>query len=202
MIKFQDIHLSFGEKEVLKEFSLHIRKGEKILLDAPSGRGKSSLIKMIMGFIRPQKGSIFYKEEELSKHTIDKIRREVTWVNQDINLRKINIRELLKEIREFSSNSSIDLSSDLNSLLLDFGLSPDYLDKNVENLSGGERQRLGFVIAILLDREVLLLDEVTSSLDINLKKRVEEWITTTDKTVVLISHDTHWNKENFRVVRW
>jgi len=202
MIKFQDIHLSFGEVEVLKEFSLHIKKGEKILLDAPSGRGKSSLIKMIMGFIRPQKGRILYKEEELSKHTIDRIRREVTWVNQDINLRKINIRELFEEIREFSSNSSVDLSSDLNDLLIAFGLSPDYLDKNVENLSGGERQRLGLVIAILLNREVLLLDEVTSSLDINLKRRVEEWITATDKTVILVSHDTHWNKENFRVVRW
>ena len=84
----------------------------------------------------------------------------------------------------------------------DFSLSEDLLSKDVENLSGGERQRLGFIIALLLDRDILLLDEVTSSLDIEMKKKVEEYIKKSDKTVLLISHDTHWDIKNFKVVRW
>ena len=202
MIKFEDVYLSFGDTEILKNFSLHIKKGEKILLDAPSGRGKSSLIKLLMGFIRPQKGRIFFDGRELNKDTIDEIRGRIAWVNQDINLRKLTVEELLEDIKGFSSNKEVDLYGDLYKLLDNFGLSRGYMKKKVDKLSGGEKQRLGFIIAILLDRDVLLLDEVTSSLDIAMKKKVEEWINNTDKTVVLISHDTHWNKDNFRVVRW
>lgn len=202
MLRFENIFLSFEDNNILEDFSLHIKEGEKILLDAPSGRGKSSLIKLFMGFIHAQKGSLYFKDEKIDKHNINKIRQEITWVNQDINLRKLKISELLAEIKDFSSNKNINIYGNLNSLLEEFGLSREYLDKNVDKLSGGERQRLGFIIAILLDRKVLFLDEVTSSLDIEMKKKVEEWIVSTEKTVVLISHDTHWNKENFRVVRW
>lgn len=202
MLRFENIFLSFKENNILEDFSLHIKKGEKVLLDAPSGRGKSSLIKIFMGFIRPQKGELYFEGERIDKHNINKVRQEVTWVNQDINLRKLKISELFAEIKDFSSNKNINIYGNLNSLLENFGLSREYLDKTVDKLSGGERQRLGLIIAILLDRKVLFLDEVTSSLDIEMKKKVEEWIVSTDKTVVLISHDTHWNKENFRVVRW
>lgn len=202
MLKFENISLSFEGNDILRDFSLDIKEGEKVLLDAPSGRGKSSLIKIFMGFITPQKGELYFQGKKVDKHSINKVRREVTWVNQDINLRKIKVADLLDEIKDFSSNKDINIYGNLNSLLEDFGLSREYLDKNVEKLSGGERQRLGLIIAILLDRKVLFLDEVTSSLDINMKKKVEEWIVSTDKTVVLVSHDTHWNKENFRVVRW
>lgn len=202
MLRFENIFLSFEDNNILEDFSLHIKEGEKILLDAPSGKGKSSLIKIFMGFIHPQKGELYFKGKRVDKHNINKIRQEITWVNQDINLRKLKISELLAEIKDFSSNKNINIFGNLNLLLEEFGLSREYLDKNVDKLSGGERQRLGLIIAILLDRKVLFLDEVTSSLDIEMKKKVEEWIVSTDKTVVLISHDTHWNKENFRVVRW
>lgn len=202
MVRFENVFLSFKENNILEDFSLHIKKGEKVLLDAPSGRGKSSLIKIFMGFIRPQKGELYFDGKRVDKHNINTVRQEVTWVNQDINLRKLKISELLAEIKDFSSNKNINIYGNLNSLLNNFGLSREYLDKTVDKLSGGERQRLGLIIAILLDRKVLFLDEVTSSLDIEMKKKVEEWIVSTDKTVVLISHDTHWNKENFRVVRW
>ena len=202
MIKFEDISLSFGGKVVLNNFSLDIHRGEKILLSAPSGRGKSSLIKLLLGFIRPQKGSIYYKGKKLTGDTIDSIRRDIAWVNQDITLRRLRVDELLEEVGNFSSNRDINFYGRLDELLEEFNLSREIMKKNIDKLSGGERQRLGLIIAILVDREVFLLDEVTSSLDSAMKKRVEEWIASTEKTVILISHDNHWNTDNFRVVRW
>ena len=202
MIRFEDISLSFGGKTILNNFSLDINEGEKILLSAPSGRGKSSLIKLLLGFIRPQKGSIYYRGEKLTGDTIDTIRRDIAWVNQDITLRKLRIDELLEEVGNFSANKDINFYGRLDELLQEFALSREIMKKNIDKLSGGERQRLGLIIAILMNREVFLLDEVTSSLDSAMKKRVEEWIASTEKTVILISHDSHWNTDNFRVVRW
>ena len=202
MIKFEDISLSFGGKTILSNFSLDINEGEKILLNAPSGRGKSSLIKLLLGFIRPQKGSVYYRGKKLTGNTIDSIRREIAWVNQDITLRKLRVDELLEEVGSFSSNKNINFYGRLDQLLEEFDLSREIMEKNIDKLSGGERQRLGLIIAILMDREIFLLDEVTSSLDSSMKKRVEDWIASTKKTVILISHDSHWNTDNFRVVRW
>jgi len=202
MIKFEDITLSFGEKTILNNFSLNIEEGEKVLLNAPSGKGKSSLIKLLMGFIKPQQGSIYYKGKKLTRDNIDSIRKNITWVNQDITLRKLRVDELLEEVKGFSSNKDINFYGRLDGLLEEFNLSRELLEKNIDKLSGGERQRLGLIIAILIDREVFLLDEVTSSLDITMKKKVEEWIISTNKTVILISHDNHWNRDNFRVVGW
>ena len=202
MIRFEDISLSFGGKTILNNFSLDINEGEKILLNAPSGRGKSSLIKLLLGFIRPQKGSVYYRGKKLTGNTIDSIRREIAWVNQDITLRKLRVDELLEEVGSFSSNKNINFYGRLDQLLEEFDLSREIMEKNIDKLSGGERQRLGLIIAILMDREIFLLDEVTSSLDSSMKKRVEDWIASTKKTVILISHDSHWNTDNFRVVRW
>lgn len=202
MIRFEDVCLSFGGKTILDNFSLEIEAGEKILLNAPSGRGKSTLIKLLLGFIRPQRGSIYYKGKKLTGESIHSIRRDIAWVNQDITLRKLKVDELLKEVGDFSANRNINFFGRLDELLEEFALSREILHKNIDKLSGGERQRLGLIIAILMDREVFLLDEVTSSLDAAMKRKVEEWIASTDKTVILISHDSHWNKDNFRVVRW
>lgn len=203
MIKLKDINLSLGGKTIFQDFNLEIKKGEKILLDSPSGRGKSTLLKMIMGFIRPESGAIYFQGERMERSTIDKLRKAITWVNQDVNLRKLKVEELILEIESYSANKRHDFSRKrLLKLLDDFSLSEDLLSKDVENLSGGERQRLGFIIALLLDRDILLLDEVTSSLDIEMKKKVEEYIKKSDKTVLLISHDTHWDIKNFKVVRW
>ncbi len=202
MIRFEDVCLSFGGRTILDNFSLEIEAGEKILLNAPSGRGKSSLIKLLLGFIRPQRGNIYYRDKKITGESIHSIRRNIAWVNQDITLRKLKVDELLKEVGDFSANRGINFFGRLDELLEEFALSREILHKNIDKLSGGERQRLGLIIAILMDREVLLLDEVTSSLDSAMKRKVEEWIASTHKTVILISHDSHWNKDNFRVVRW
>lgn len=74
------------------------------------------------------------------------------------------------------------------------------LSKNINQLSGGEKQRLAFVIIILLDRKIWILDEITSSLDQDMKEKVINYILNTNKTVILVSHDKTESLNNFRTV--
>lgn len=202
MIEIRGLTLTYGEKTIFENLSLSIKKGEKILLNAPSGRGKSSLIKVIMGFQKKDSGEILLDGEIIDGKNISKLRGRTVWVNQDVNLRKVSVATLIEDIFKFEKNKKVNYKKKLYSLLGDFDLSREILGKNVEKLSGGERQRLGLIIAILLDREIMCLDEVTSSLDIAMKKRVEEYIMKSNKTVLLISHDTHWDMSRFREVKW
>ena len=75
----------------------------------------------------------------------------------------------------------------------ELGLEDDILDKNFQELSGGEKQRIGILIALLLNRDIYLLDEVTSALDVNLKKTVADYFLARENwTLLVISHDREW----------
>ena len=80
-------------------------------------------------------------------------------------------------------------------------LNQDILEKNFENLSGGEKQRIGILIALMLERDVFLLDEVTSALDSELKKKVvDHFLKHKDWTLFIISHDREWERDGVEIV--
>ena len=84
-----------------------------------------------------------------------------------------------------------------------FDLDESILKKSPALLSGGEKQRIALILVLLLDREILLLDEVTSGLDHDLKIRVIEIIKDLNKTVIISSHDNQWlDYDEFEVVGW
>ena len=98
----------------------------------------------------------------------------------------------------FKSNSEAAFSKDnLTDLIHVFELDEEILSKNYEELSGGEKQRIVIIISILLNREIFLLDEITSALDENLKKKVIDYfLDWNDLTVIIISHDTDYIQTN------
>jgi putative ABC transport system ATP-binding protein len=83
-----------------------------------------------------------------------------------------------------------------------FDLGADFIDKNFQDLSGGEKQRISIIISIIMEKEIYLLDEVTSSLDNKMKEKVVDYfVDKMDKTEIIISHDSHWiNKSGLRVI--
>ena len=91
---------------------------------------------------------------------------------QDTDLGGGKVKNLLNEIFFYRANKDkLDLDK-LRVFMREFELEDDILDKNFQELSGGEKQRIGILIALLLNRDICLLDEVTSALDVNLKKKV------------------------------
>lgn len=204
MIEFKDINLKFDDKTVFKNFNMSIAEGEKILLKAPSGKGKSTLIKLLLGFQKPNTGEILFNNHKLSKDTVHYFRENIGYVSQDIDFQNKNVWELMSEVFSFKVNKNMNFSKEkVLNLFTYFNLSFELLKKDINQLSGGERQRLGLVVCILLDRPVWILDEVTSGLDETLKAKVVQYILKQNKTIILVSHDSIWTNNNvIRLEEW
>jgi putative ABC transport system ATP-binding protein len=204
MIRFEEITVQYGDKKVLEDFNLVINEHEKILLSAPSGSGKSSIVKGFLGYVPFHKGRVYYNEAIINEKNIRLIRSKVAYVSQDVELQNIPVRELIAQIFDYKYNKGLTYSKDkLKELLTYFHLEEEIIDKKVSALSGGERQRMGLIIAALLERDIWILDEITSGLDETLKEKVVDYVASRDQIVIVISHDQIWQNNNqFKIVRW
>jgi len=210
IIKFEKINLSYGEKEIFRDFSLEIMAGEKVVIYGKSGMGKSTLLKLILGFVRPESGKIVFNQKILNDKTINQLRQKIAYVDQDVVLGEGVVKEVIAEYFSFGVNRELALEQDkLGKLMKEFELESNLLDQEVDELSGGERQRLALVIALLLERSVMLLDEVTASLDPATKKLVvKNLVKRKDLMLIVVTHDQEWKSQketklfDFRSKQW
>ncbi len=201
IIKYENIGKFFGSKKVISDFSIRILRGRKILLRRKSGTGKSTLFKMLLGFEKPSEGSLYYRGKPVNSQVAWEIRKEVSYVSQDTDLGQGPVKDLLDEIFTYLPNREKRSPEKLNTLMKEFELEKDTLNKNFENLSGGEKQRIGILIALMLGRDIFLLDEATSALDSELKKRVvDHFLKHEDWTLFVISHDKEWERDEVEIV--
>ncbi|MBN1494076.1 MAG: ATP-binding cassette domain-containing protein [Candidatus Omnitrophica bacterium] len=194
MITFENIDLIFDDKKIFSDFSLEIAQGEKVVFLGKSGLGKSSLFALLLGFVRPQRGRVLFDGGPVDEHTVWNVRQKISFVDQDVSIGDHKVSEWFAFVAEIKANQSLDFSLDKIKELMDFfELSRDLLNKDISDLSGGERQRVAIIVSVMLKRDVFLLDEITSALDKNLKKKAADfYIGRKDWTVVSISHDAVW----------
>ena len=187
-------HLSFsvGEKEILKDISFKIQKGDFLTIKGPSGSGKSTLLKLLAAIMNPSTGEIIYKGKPLSEYEITDYRKEVSYTFQNAALFGTTVADNLMfpyEIR----NEPFDRDRAI-ALLDKVMLSEQYLDQKITELSGGEKQRVALIRNVLFTPEVLLLDEVTSALDAENRKVINEAILRLNRenniTVLWVTHNT------------
>ncbi|MGO4961576.1 ABC transporter ATP-binding protein [Jeotgalibaca porci] len=187
-------HLSFsvGEKEILKDISFKIQKGDFLTIKGPSGSGKSTLLKLLAAIMNPSTGEIIYKGKPLSEYEITDYRKEVSYSFQNAALFGTTVADNLMfpyEIR----NEPFDRDRAI-ALLDKVMLSEQYLDQKITELSGGEKQRVALIRNVLFTPEVLLLDEVTSALDAENRKVISEAILRLNRenkiTVLWVTHNT------------
>ncbi|MGL4627957.1 MAG: ABC transporter ATP-binding protein [Cetobacterium sp.] len=201
MIKFKNIDLKFNDKIILKDFNLTINKGEKVLIAGKSGKGKSTLLKILLGFNSPDSGEVLFQNIQLNEKNIDNIRKYLGYMPQSTPFLNDNVEKIINTIFNYKLNSKKKLDYDKLFYYFNlFNLDKNILTKHINELSGGEKQRFAFIITILLDREVWILDEITSSLDQDMKEKVTHYILNSDKTVVLVSHDQTESLQKFRRV--
>ncbi len=194
MIDFQNIDLTFNTKKIFDQFSLSIATGEKAVVLGKSGLGKSSLFHLLLGFIRPQAGEIRIDNVPINEETVWPLRQRIAYVDQDTNIGAGQVLNRIRAIFAFKANMTGKFSlKELEELFDYFELTREDLTKDIEDLSGGEKQRVALIIAILLKRDIFLLDEITSGLDTPLKEKVVNFfIEKKSCTVIVISHDTVW----------
>ncbi len=197
MIEFQNVYKSFDEDTILKDVSFTIKRGETKIILGASGSGKSTILKLILGLIRPDAGNIYFDGRDithLAERELVVIRRDIGMVFQEGALfDSLSVREnvgyrLNEEGR--MEEGAVDL--EVFKLLGFVGLE-EAIDKMPAELSGGMKRRVGIARALVGTPKVVLYDEPTAGLDpITKRVIVELMIKLRDiegVTTVFVTHD-------------
>ncbi len=191
-IVFKNITKSYGEKNILKDFSLNIKKGEFLTIIGSSGCGKTTVLKMINGLIKPNKGNVFVDGKDISKINLIDMRRKIGYVIQGVGLFphmkiKNNISYTLN--LEKKENKE-EILSKVKKLVKIVGLDEEIINRYPNELSGGQRQRVGIARALVGEPDIILMDEPFGAVDEITRKLLQDEIYKKyNVTIVFITHD-------------
>lgn len=191
-IAVSQLTLRYQDHTLFENLSFSADSGQRVCIAGPSGTGKSSLLKALMGFVRPAEGTVAVDGTIMTERTCWKLRRQIAYVPQEPDLGSETVYDRIRQPFSLKANSHIALEPvELNQLWDRFGLGQKLLNMNASELSGGEKQRAAIIVALLLKRPILLLDEPVSAMDRQSRLALREILSEQqDKTVVFISHDT------------
>jgi len=187
--------------KALKKINLELYEGETLGIVGESGCGKTTIAKIILQIEKTDSGTIIYKGKEiaqLSKREFKQFRKDIQLIFQDpyssLNP-KLNVCETIIEPIKYHRilTNRKDLVKRAVELLIDVGLSEDFLYRYPHELSGGQRQRLGIARAISVNPKIIICDEAVSSLDVSVKAQVLNLLNKLKDdysfTYIFISHD-------------
>lgn len=208
-IEFNNLKFSYDHsREVLKDVCFSIKQGELATIMGDSGCGKSTLLDLLLGFYKAPSNCIKVDGIDINFYPIDYLRSSVALVSQNISLLRGSLRYNLALSNPKATEEEILIAieaAELSDVIdkLPNGLESD-LSENGINLSGGERQRLALAMALLRKPKILLLDEVSASLDLEAEKRILDTIERLCKnenlTVISVTHRRSFIKDDFRVI--
>jgi phospholipid/cholesterol/gamma-HCH transport system ATP-binding protein len=197
MIEFRNVKMSFNDDVVLKEVSFKITRGQTMIILGVSGSGKSTVLKLILGLIRPDSGQILIDEEDitkLSERELVQVRRRIGMVFQEGALfDSLSVRENVGyRLYEEGIMSEEEIDVAVRRLLGFVGLE-DAIEKMPSELSGGMKRRVGLARALVGTPKIVLYDEPTAGLDpITKRSIVELMIKLRDLegvTTIFVTHD-------------
>lgn len=199
MIKIRNLHKYFGKKKVLNGVNLDIVEGKCTAIFGLSGGGKSTIIKHIVGLLKPTSGDIIFQNKNIATMDDDElreVRKDIGFLFQSGALfDSMDVFENVAfPIREHMKMSEAQIKNEVFKRLKIVGLAPDIVASLFpDELSGGMRKRVGLARTIVLNPKVLLYDEPTSGLDPITSDVISQMIISLQKelqtTSILISHD-------------
>ena len=178
VIEAADVNKSYGDREIIRDFSLRIQRGDRIGIVGPNGAGKTTLLKLLTGEIKPDGGSVT-QAKTLSGIVIDQQRK---------------LMEPTKRVKDVLANGGdwIDVQGSkkhIKGYLKEFLFDPALAEAPIGSLSGGERSRLLLAREFARAANLLVLDEPTNDLDLETLDLLQEVIADYDGTVLIVSHD-------------
>lgn len=198
-IKFENVSFAYNDKNVIEQFNLTIRPGEKIGIVGRSGAGKSTLIQLLLHFYQINQGRILIDGQDIVDVTQDSLRKNIALVTQDTSLLHRTVAENIKYGRPDATDDEMyaavakakaeEFIPQLTDLRGKRGYEA-YVGERGVKLSGGQRQRIAIARVFLKDAPILILDEATSALDSEVEAAIQSSLDELmqGKTVIAIAH--------------
>lgn len=194
-IEFKNVSFAYNkDAKVLKDVSFTAKQGEVTALVGISGSGKTSVLRLISRLYDYDTGSILIDGKDIKNISTESLFKNVSIVFQDVTLFNTSIMENIRLGRESATDEEVKEAAVLANCTDFIEKLPDGFDtligENGAELSGGERQRISIARAFLKDAPVLILDEISASLDVDNEKKIQDSLNKLikDKTVIIISH--------------
>lgn len=203
LFTLRNVAVAYDNKPIFSPVSFELNTGEKIAISGPSGKGKSSLFNVLLGFEHRYQGEVLLEGKPLSPVVIQDVRKQVAWLPQEINvLPTQTVREFIYNPFEYQVNKhKRPTTNQIESRFEELDLKTEILDHTIGSISGGEKQRIGILTVLLLQRSILFLDEPVSALDARMKKKVVDLLLGNKQlTVLSTSHDAVWNDHCNKIV--
>ena len=193
-IDVEDVHFGYGEKNVLDGVNFTARQGDVTALVGPSGCGKSTLLKLMSRLYDYDSGAIRIDNYDIQNVSTDSLFKKTSIVFQDVMLFNTSVMENIRIGRLDATDEEVKDAARMANCMDFIDEMPEgfhtAIGENGQELSGGQRQRLSIARAFLKDAPILILDEITSSLDVENERIIQQSLNhlIQNKTVVIISH--------------
>jgi ATP-binding cassette, subfamily B, bacterial PglK len=193
----QNVSFSYVKDKIspINNINFDIKEGSKVAIIGRTGSGKSTLFHLMLGFLEPSKGDIFYKNESIYKN-IDKWRKEIGYISQNIYLLDSSIKKNItfNFFNETLDEKRLERALVISNLKDKISKLPEGLNTRVGNdglkLSGGEKQRIAIARAVYKNPKILFMDESTSALDVKTEEEIIKNLNKFfyNKTIVIAAH--------------
>jgi ABC-2 type transport system ATP-binding protein len=191
MLKIEHLVKNYGDQNVLKDLNLNIRKGEIYALLGKNGSGKSTTIKILCNLLNSDSGTILFKDRPLDPQT----KYEIGIAPQEISVyNNLTFNENLRFFGNLYGLHSENLKQRINELFDIFGLH-QHANKRINELSGGWKRRINLAVALIHNPDLLILDEPTAGLDIEIRNELWTMIGELKKKEISILLTTHLLEE-------
>jgi ABC-type multidrug transport system fused ATPase/permease subunit len=204
-ITIKNLSFGYGNNMVIKNISLNIKSGEKIAITGSSGNGKSTLIKLLMGYYKVDDNMILIDDIDVNKYELNNLRTQISYVNQNTKLFNSTIIENIKYGTQMTDKDVIAIINDIGINDLYSNLDDGFNSKvgiGGDKLSGGQRQMIHILRCFGKNNKIMILDEPTTSIDVYTKSLIMKAIKKLSKncTLIIITHDKELLKLVERVV--